>query len=84
MTGSTDYMNGEKRLWAAEPLARGRAVCTETITGCSQGVPANPPMLYPSVRIRVNRERTKKIMDEISPRNWPSSDDEDLDQVRGD
>ena len=36
MQGQTDYMNGEQRLWAAEPIARGRAVCTDVIKGCSQ------------------------------------------------
>ena len=81
MQGATDYMNGERRLWAAEQLARGHALCTDTIMGCSQGIPANPPSLYPTIRMRVNRPRTKKVVDELKPKWWPESDSDDLDSA---
>ena len=71
MTGALDFVDGEQRLWAAEALARGRAVCSNNIRGCRQGIPANPPMLLPSFRIVVNRARTAAIVEKVEPRYWP-------------
>lgn len=83
MRGASDYINGEPRLWAAEPLARGTALCSSKVRGCSQGIPANPPMLLPSFTVRVDSSRTKKIAEEVSPDQWPAFDSEDLDTALG-
>mmetsp|Transcript_17540 Transcript_17540/g.43757 ORF Transcript_17540/g.43757 Transcript_17540/m.43757 type:complete len:682 (+) Transcript_17540:8322-10367(+) len=59
MSGSTDYVDGQVRLWAAEPLARGKARCTNAVTGCAQGIPANAPMFLPRIRLSVDREKNQ-------------------------
>lgn len=79
MKGSTDYVNGHRRLWAAEAQARGAARCNAlNIPECAQhatspgaGVPANPPALLPSLRLTVNRQRTDEIVDSVDAKFWP-------------
>ncbi|CAD7970617.1 unnamed protein product [Amoebophrya sp. A25] len=77
MSGSTDYVDGDIRLWAAEPFARGKALCSDTITGCKQGIPANAPMYLPGVFISVDRAQTKKMLEGSKPENWPEADDDE-------
>lgn len=72
MSGQTDYVDGERRLWAAEVFARGKARCnTNVISDCAQGVPANPPMLKPTITITADKPRTMAIFDQIQLTNWP-------------
>jgi len=68
-----DYVDGYPLLWAAEPLARGKAICTNRIKGCAHGsgIPANPPMLLPGIVISVNRKRTLELVKKIEPKHWP-------------
>ncbi|CAD7934208.1 unnamed protein product [Amoebophrya sp. A25] len=71
MGGQQDYSGGSPRLWAAEAMARGRAVCTDVVKGCAEGIPANPPMLLPSITIRVNHKRTEAVVEKVKPKHWP-------------
>jgi len=77
MSGSTDYVDGQVRLWAAEPLARGKARCTNAVTGCAQGIPANAPMFLPRIRLSVDREKTKEVLEGTEPEFWPGAGDEE-------
>ena len=51
-----DYLHGRKRMWAAEPLIKGRANCVEDsdFKECAYGVPANVPILYPDLELFVD------------------------------
>ncbi|CAD7969536.1 unnamed protein product [Amoebophrya sp. A120] len=69
--GQKDFKDGQPRLWAAEAMARGRAVCTDAIKGCAEGIPANPPMILPGVSIRVNKEKTTSMVKQVAPLHWP-------------
>ncbi|CAD7968173.1 unnamed protein product [Amoebophrya sp. A120] len=82
MSGSTDYVDGQMRLWAAEPLVRGKAKCMNTVNGCAQGIPANAPMFLPSIHMTVDREKTKDVLENTEPEYWPPSDhDEKLEKL---
>ncbi len=74
-SAETDYVGGYPRLWAAEPYARGKGLCDRKVRGCMQGIPANPPMLLPGITLRVNRKRTKTLIDEVNPLYWPTSEE---------
>ncbi|CAD7959034.1 unnamed protein product [Amoebophrya sp. A25] len=76
-----DFVNGQERLWAAEPLARGKALCSKKIRGCQQGVPANPPMLLPGIVINVNKKRTRNLVEAVKPLHWPEYDSKKMDEL---
>jgi hypothetical protein len=80
-----DYIDGKKRMWAAEPLIKGRANCAEygndTFAECGYGIPSNVPVMYPDIALVVDRKKTKEIVKTARPRYWPWHDDEKVDKL---
>ena len=72
-----DYLHGERRMWAAEPLIKGRANCAEnsSFTECAYGIPANVPILYPELGLYVDIQKTKEVVQLTRPLYWPADDE---------
>jgi hypothetical protein len=81
MSSASSQEAGERILWAGATAVHGHAECdADEVWECDAGMPANVPVVIPTISVELNMDRTVETLLATKPLHWPTDPDE-LDQL---